>query len=181
MVLRKDNWFNGIKKLRPIRKFNSNSRWLLVNTEMKAKLSTSNWFEANFTWEKNGGFEKQLKTYITSWKDFIGPASDPRPDIFAAPPDIKTEENACHSKFKTNMTTVISWEIIERWVTISKMKLTFVATELKYLMHFFHCNYVDSYWSRTMFNEFMYLRQLKVHIALFLIFCENARTCIEMR
>jgi hypothetical protein len=32
---------------------------------------------------KNGGFEKQLKTYITSWKDFIGPASDPRPDIFA--------------------------------------------------------------------------------------------------
>ena len=50
---------------------------------------------------------------------------------------IKTEENACHSKFKTNMTTVISWEIIERWVTIFKMKLTFVATELKYLMHFF--------------------------------------------
>ena len=94
---------------------------------------------------------------------------------------IKTEENACHSNFKTNMTTVISWEIIERWVTISKMKLTFVATELKYLMHFFHCNYVDSYWSRTMFNEFMYLRQLKVHIALFLIFCENARTCIDMR
>ena len=40
---------------------------------------------------------------------------------------IKTEENACHSNFKTNMTTVISWEIIERWVTISKMKLTFVA------------------------------------------------------
>ena len=44
-------------------------------------------------WEKNGGFEKQLKTYNTSWKDFISPASHPRPDIFATPPDIKTEEN----------------------------------------------------------------------------------------
>ena len=36
---------------------------------------------------------KRAKTYITSWKDFIGPATDPSPDIFAPPPDIKTEEN----------------------------------------------------------------------------------------
>ena len=47
----------------------------------------------NFMWEQNRGFEKELKTYITSWKDFIGPATDPSPDIFAPPPDIKTEEN----------------------------------------------------------------------------------------
>ena len=30
---------------------------------------------------RTGGFEKQLKTHITSWKDFIGPASDPGPDV----------------------------------------------------------------------------------------------------